>query len=439
MGVSRNFTKSYKGEKMLTNILRRVILGKKEKFKFVSYMDGMIDFNSINDHIGFYIHIPFCKKICPYCPYNKTLYNKKIAENYRRALLKEITYYRDEFNNQQITSVYFGGGTPTLMLPTLKEVINLLKELYGFSGNIGVEVYPTEVNNQLLDELLEMGVNLISIGVQTFNDRALEFLGRDYREREIEQVLTLVKQYNFKCIDVDIMTNIPGQTLKDIEYDLKKVYSYDIDQLSIYPLIVFPLTPMSQIIKKNKLSRFSELQEGKILKIIDIISKEYDYDRSSVWTYGKSKSNRYTSVTRETFIGFGAGASSHFDTYFYLNTFNVNAYIEAIEARRKPINLVNRMSEREKMIFWFFWRCYEGVINQKRFKNLFHKDMLKEFKLAFRIAKLFGMTKNKGDNIVLTNLGRFIYHYIEKQYSIHYLNRLWEISMRKPWIEEVKL
>ncbi|WP_105615738.1 coproporphyrinogen-III oxidase family protein [Vallitalea okinawensis] len=424
---------------MLTNILRRVILGKKEKFKFVSYMDGMIDFNSINDHIGFYIHIPFCKKICPYCPYNKTLYNKKIAENYRRALLKEITYYRDEFNNQQITSVYFGGGTPTLMLPTLKEVINLLKELYGFSGNIGVEVYPTEVNNQLLDELLEMGVNLISIGVQTFNDRALEFLGRDYREREIEQVLTLVKQYNFKCIDVDIMTNIPGQTLKDIEYDLKKVYSYDIDQLSIYPLIVFPLTPMSQIIKKNKLSRFSELQEGKILKIIDIISKEYDYDRSSVWTYGKSKSNRYTSVTRETFIGFGAGASSHFDTYFYLNTFNVNAYIEAIEARRKPINLVNRMSEREKMIFWFFWRCYEGVINQKRFKNLFHKDMLKEFKLAFRIAKLFGMTKNKGDNIVLTNLGRFIYHYIEKQYSIHYLNRLWEISMRKPWIEEVKL
>ncbi|WP_432665594.1 coproporphyrinogen-III oxidase family protein [Wukongibacter baidiensis] len=424
---------------MITDLLRRTILGKKDRFTFKSYEEGLIDFNDINSGIGVYIHIPFCKSICPYCPYNKIVYKREKAESYKYGLIKELTLYKEKLGNKKISSIYIGGGTPTLLISELKEVIEFIEVNYEFKGDIGIEIHPNEVTDILLSKLREMNINLISLGVQTFNEEKLRFLGRGYGEDEIDRALSLIKKYNFKCVDVDIMTNIPGQSIDDIRYDLEKVYSYEIDQLSIYPLIVFPLTKLSRVIKEKKLSRFNELEERKILNLIDEISKSHGYERSSIWTYGKNHGNRYTSVTRESFIGFGAGASSHFGNYFYLNTFNVDEYIKALNDNRLPINIVNLMTEREKMIFWIFWRCYDGAIDEERFKALFHKDMKKEFRLLFNSLKLLGMTMKQGNNLVLTDLGRFAYHFVEKQYSIHYLNNVWQRSMGEPWIQSLRI
>lgn len=424
---------------MITDFLRRNILGKKDRFTFRSYEEGLIDFNEIDDGIGIYIHIPFCKSICPYCPYNKIVYQNEKAGLYKEALINELVLFKDKLASKKISSVCIGGGTPGLLISELKEVIEFIEENYKFKGDIGIELHPRDVCETLLNNLKEMKINLVSLGVQTFNEEKLRFLGRCYKEYEIDKALSLIKDYNFKCIDVDIMTNIPGQTIDEIKYDLEKVYSYEIDQLSIYPLIVFPLTRLSKIIKDKKLSRFNELEEGKILKMIDRISKEHGYKRSSVWTYGKNHKNRYTSVTRESFIGFGAGASSHFGNYFYLNTFNVDEYIKALSEKKPPINVVNRMTEREKMIFWIFWRCYDGVIDEQRFKGLFDADMKKEFRLLFNSLKFLGMTMQQGNNVLLTDLGRFAYHFVEKQYSIHYLNNVWQRSMEEPWIKELRI
>lgn len=424
---------------MITDIFRRVILGKKDKFIFKGYGKGMVDFREIDENTGIYIHIPFCKSICPYCPYNKVLYEKEKARDYKNSLMKEIKMYKKYLKNKNITSIYIGGGTPTLLVDELNEVISYIKDEFQFNGDIGIEVYPTEVSEELLTKLKSLGVNLLSLGVQTFDDDKLKFLGRRYTVKDIENALEKIDKFNFKCVDIDIMTNLPGQTIEDIEQDLRKVYSYNINQLSIYPLIVFPMTPMDKIIRENKLKRFSELEERKILNLIDKVSKECGYERSSIWTYGKSENNRYTSVTRESFIGIGAGASSLFSNYFYLNTFNVEEYIKALNEDKLPINIVNTMTNREKMIFWIFWRCYDGIIDKNRFYTLFNKDMKKEFRLLFNLLKIFGMSKEEEDKIYLTELGRFAYHYVEKQYSIYYLNNLWESSMKKAWIDEISL
>ncbi len=424
---------------MLTDVLRKVILGKKEKFLFTHYQEGTIDFNEINGEIGLYIHIPFCKTLCPYCPYNKIVYKADTAQKYQQALIQELALYKDKMNHRTISSIYIGGGTPTLLVSELKEIIQYIKEYYYFNGDIGIEVYPTEVNRELLEALKKMGVNLISLGVQTFNDEKLRFLGRHYTQKDINAAISLVKAFDFKCLDVDMMSNIPGQTIEDIKYDVKTVFSYDIDQLSIYPLIVFPLTDMASVIKQRGLSRFGEIEEKRILAIIDEIAGEYGYKRTSIWTYGKGDDNRYTSVTRESFVGLGAGASSHFGNYFYLNTFDVEAYINVLHNESLPINIVNVMTEKEKMIFWLFWRCYDGVIDANRFQQLFNKNMKKEFKLLFTALKLMGLSKKEGAKIVLTDWGRFAYHFIEKQYSIHYLNTVWQKSMEQPWIKELRI
>ncbi|AKL95909.1 oxygen-independent coproporphyrinogen-III oxidase 1 [Clostridium aceticum] len=424
---------------MVTSFLRRTLLGKKEKFSFRGYQEGEIDFNAMGKEIGIYIHIPFCKSMCHYCPYNKVLYEENIALAYKEALMKELVLYKEKFKNKKVTSIYIGGGTPTLLAEELKEILAWIKVHYHFQGDIGIEVHPTEVNRKLLKTLKEMEVNLISVGVQTFNDEMLQFLGRGYTSHEIDQALSLIKDFDFQCVDIDIMTNLPGQKIEDIQYDLEKTYAYGIDQLSVYPLILFPMTTMSKVLKEKKLSRFGELEERKILQMIDEVSKRWGYHRSSVWTYGKSSDNRYTSVTRESFVGFGAGASSHFGDYFYLNTFDVKAYIGALKEEALPINIVNLMTEKEKMIFWIFWRCYDGMIDGERFRELFHKDMKKGFKLLFDLLKYLKMAEEEGDKVILTEWGRYAYHFVEKQYSIHYLNYLWKKSMEEPWIEEISI
>ncbi|HHV72745.1 MAG TPA: radical SAM protein [Clostridia bacterium] len=424
---------------MLTDFLRRIILGKKEGFSFTAYKKGLVDFEKIEDDIGLYIHIPFCQTICPYCPYNKTIYNQEKAGEYKEALLKELILYKNLLGNKKISSVYIGGGTPTLLIKELGEVIGFLNTDYGFHGDIGIELYPSQVNEDLVSQLKELGIELVSLGVQTFNNEKLKFLGRNYEEKDLDRALTLLTQANFKCVDVDLMTNLPGQSWEELEYDLRKVYSYPIDQLSVYPLIVFPMTGLGRVIEKRGLSRFSELEERKILKLIDDISAQYGYKSSSVWTYGKSDGIRYTSVTRESFLGIGAGASSLFDCYFYLNTFDVDEYIKVLNRGRLPINLVNRMNEREKMIFWLFWRFYEGVIDEERFRFLFNREARKEFRLLFGALRFLGMSKSQEGKIILTDWGRFAYHFIEKQYSLHYLNKLWQAAREEAWIREIVL
>ncbi|MCY6957217.1 coproporphyrinogen-III oxidase family protein [Clostridium brassicae] len=426
---------------MITDIFRKLILKKRDKFIFKGYKNGMVDFNKIEENTGLYIHIPFCKSICPYCPYNKVVYEKEKVEKYKNALLNELNFYKKHLKNKNISSIYIGGGTPTLLIDEIKEVLDFIKKEFNFNGDVGIEVYPTEVTEELLNKIQLADITLISLGIQTFNDDKLNFLGRRYKKAEATNALEKIIKFNFKCVDVDIMTNIPGQTIDDIENDLRKVYSYNIHQLSIYPLIIFPMTSMDRIIKEKKLSRFSEFGEKKILNLIENVSKEYGYERSSIWTYGKAENNRYTSVTRESFIGIGAGASSLFSNYFYLNTFNVDEYIKcnSIESPTPPINLVNTMTSREKMIFWIFWRCYDGIIDKDRFYELFNKDMEKEFKLLFTILKTLRMCTKKGNKIFLTRFGQFAYHYVEKQYSIYYLNYLWHESMKSPWIERLEL
>ncbi len=423
---------------MLTSILRKTIAKKKEPFLFQAY-DNNICFMVIPDEIGLYIHIPFCQTICLYCPYNKTLYNRNKALAYQKALLAELSLLQEHLRSKRITSIYIGGGTPTLMLEELQEVLDWIRANLTLKGDIGIEVYPKEIDQNKLAQLKGMGVNLVSIGIQTLNDRQLRFLGRRYTGNEARKTIELIKRAGFACVDVDIMFNLPNQALEDIEHDICTCYGYDIDQLSIYPLIIFPLTPLHKRVKEENLRTFNRFQEYGILKKIEGLSTQWDYDKTSIWTYGKRNGKRYTSITRESFVGIGASATSLFSDYFYLNTFDVDAYIRRLEEGRLPINLVNVMSPKEKMVFWLFWRCYDTSIDTRRFEELFGKEFSKEFPLFERLLLGSGLAGKSGDRLELTRSGAYLYHLIEKQYSVTYLNKMWEACMKTPWLEKIAL
>ncbi|HHX77089.1 MAG TPA: coproporphyrinogen III oxidase family protein, partial [Firmicutes bacterium] len=166
---------------------------------------------------------------------------------------------------------------------------------------------------------------------------------------------------------------------------------------------------------------------------------QYGYQKTSIWTYARPEAKKYTSVTRESFIGVGAGAASQFGNYFYVNTFNVDAYIERVNRGRLPINLVNEMTEKERMVFWLFWRCYEASIDTVEFQQLFKTQLKEEFPLLFKAMRLFSLVKEEGKTLKLTSRGAYLYHLIEKHYSKTYLNDMWAAGMSRPWHDSFRL
>ena len=424
---------------MLPELLKLIVAHKWEKYVFRPYREGDVSFALIPEELGLYIHVPFCQKLCQFCPYNKTLYRFEQADWYCKALFQEFGLYKPFLQGKKIGSIYFGGGTPTLMVNQLAELLDKLRKDMDFSGDVGIEVHPREGTEEKFQEIRKAGINLVSIGVQSFSSEALDFLEREYGVEECHQAVKRTMQAGFTTVDVDLMYNIPGQTITDMERDLHICLSYGVDQVSMYPLIVFPLTPLQASIKASGRHRFGEFQEYGIQKKLDRVAQEYGYQRTSIWTYGKKGVKLYTSVTRERFLGLGASATSLYSKYFYLNTFDVEEYIKALENGKSPISLVNHMSDREQQVFWLFWRCYDTSISRQRFGELFGKSLDKEFRLMVSGLKILGLASEQGDNLKLTQLGSFCYHFVEKQYSLRYLNNLWDASMQEPWPKRLAL
>lgn len=424
---------------MITDVLRMLIAHKRDKYSFEPFMTSEVDFSALPEELGLYIHIPFCRSICPYCPYNKTIYNKATAARYYGALLKEYQLYRPFLKGKQISSIYFGGGTPSLMFGEITPLLEAIRSQLNFRGDVGIEIHPREATGNNLAAVKKSGVNLVSVGVQSFHSGSLDFLERGYVPQESHRAVINALSAGFDTVDVDLIYNIPGQTKEDIEKDFQTCLSYGVNQISMYPLIVFRCTPLQKKIKSSGVRRLSELDEYKIQKRIAIIAADHGYERTSIWTYGKKGAKRYTSVTRETFLGLGASATSLYDKYFYLNTFDVEEYIKAMDLGRMPISLVNTMSPREKQVFWLFWRCYDTVIPRQRFSSLFGSSLDQKFPLLIAGLKMLGLARDDGEMLKLTGLGSFCYHFVEKQYSVNYLNSLWDASTRSPWPERLEL
>ena len=127
---------------MITRLFRRMI-GKKDQFLFKGYQEGLVQFQAMDAETGIYLHIPFCKTLCPYCPYNKVLYNADQAQKYKTALLQELILYEKYMNSKRISSIYIGGGTPTLLLPELREVLDFIRERMALQEILVLRFTPT--------------------------------------------------------------------------------------------------------------------------------------------------------------------------------------------------------------------------------------------------------------------------------------------------------
>jgi len=385
---------------------------------------------------GIYIHVPFCKQLCPYCPYNRVLYNAELAAEFITAITREIRHYAQQLPDMEVPSVYFGGGTPTNLSEGLKKVVETLNSNFRIMGPLCIETHPADLTWDKVQSLKSMGFNSISLGVQSFQQKWLDLIGRKYTCEKIKEVLTWLEKVGFVTVNIDLLFAVPGQNLEDLEADLEKATSTFVDQITFYPLFTFPYSSVGQY-RKLKNVEMPELSlRRKMYYFLYDYLIDKGYHRASVWSFKKkSETPRFSSVTREYYIGFGPSACSYYGSLFTLNTFSVPEYIKSVGEKGQAIALEIPFTERLTILYDFYWRLYDTYIPERRELDQLTYALrnVKHLHLLMKLSELFGMSKKNGEYFSLTREGSFWIHLIQNYFSLRYINTIWTEAKREAW------
>ena len=399
-------------------------------FTFKNEYDQVLPYMEC-DNLGLYVHIPFCKSICNFCPYCKVRYSEELCNQYIDALIKEIHMVGDQSEGKKtVTSLYFGGGTPALAAGRIKEIIDALEEHFVITEGVGLELHPDNVNRETLETLKKAGVTKISIGIQSFSDKYQKILGR--KTVDSEKLREALREVSFETVSMDFIFALPGQTYEDLKEDIDKAFEIGANHVAIYPFIDFTFTssPVEAMPKKEK------------RQLLDAITKYClgkGYSRCSIWTFSAEKNANYSSMTRDNFIGFGCSATSLFKDQFKINTFDVASYCERINSGRLATSMTIRFSARQRMIYWLFWTAYSTRVREEDFEKFFGVSLKKMYGLELWVAKKIGFITEKDGTYEMTLKGAFYYHYYENFYTLSYIDKMWGIMRKEAFPKHLEL
>ena len=389
---------------------------------------------------GVYIHVPFCANLCPYCPYYKIPYRQDLAEAYTDAVVREIGHYSDLLPGLSVTSVYFGGGTPTVHMPGLVRIAEALSEKFAIRGPLCIETNPANLDRDKIDTIKSLNFHSLSLGIQSFNQKYLSLTGRRYGARKIEEVLGMIREKGFVNINVDLMFALPGQTLDELTDDLSRALRAGVDQITAYPLFTFPYTSVGRCRKVRAIGmpRFS-MRRRMFYHLHDYL-RNAGYERVSVWSFKKpSPSPLYSSVTRDRYVGFGPSAASYYGSLFTLNTFSVREYVKSTTEKGQAVALKMPFNSNLGVLHDLYWKLYRTVI-PKIADEVTGKSRDRtgnHLRGMAHVARILGWMKDTGDSFALTKEGAFWIHLIQNQFFLRYVNAIWSKALSDPWPEEI--
>lgn len=335
------------------------------------------------DRFGIYVHIPFCRKKCKYCDFISFACNEDKMKKYFEVLIKEIKS-KKFCTNKEITTIYIGGGTPSI--PDSKYIvktIETIKNNFKISENceITIEVNPGTITKEKLIDYKNSGVNRISIGLQSTNDRILNLIGRIHNYEEFLNTYNLVKEVGYNNVNVDLMLGIPTQTENDLIDSLEKVINLKPNHISIYSLIVEENTEMQRLIDNGELKLPEEDLERKMYwETKRILEKNgfKQYEISNFAKKGFESKHNLDCWNQEEYLGFGISAHSYFERKRFSNTNVLEEYIENENSLEKnvTINEIQNKEEQAKEYMMIGFRKIDGI-------------SISEFERKFRINPLF--------------------------------------------------
>lgn len=397
-----------------------------------------------NYPISIYIHIPFCERKCNYCDFLSAPASKKEQKRYVKALLAEIEYWGKAFWTASVKSVYFGGGTPSILQPEVfEEILCKLKQHFpDISKNtskmvspapeISMEVNPGTVTEEKLTAYKEAGINRLSIGLQSADNRELKLLGRIHTYEEFLETYALVRKCGFENVNVDLMSALPGQQVKDWQNTLEKVMALEPEHISAYSLIIEEGTPFFDKYAGKEELLPDEETDRTMYELTKTMLLDGGYERYEISNYSKKGKECVHNIVywqRGNYIGLGLGSSSMIENVRFQNTDDFESYVNywtespkrvRRDANRLPETVVfgknrfvipdmcreiQRLTRKEQMEEFMFLglRMTKGV-SPKEFEALFGKDIFDIYGKQienFQKQKLLTVS----DRIALTDKG----------------------------------
>ncbi len=418
-------------------VVQKLVTGQAHPFRLTARQPG---WPKPGSELGLYLHVPFCKNLCPYCPYNRVRYAEGLFETYERAVKQEIDMYEPHLRGARFTSLYIGGGTPTVNWHGLLRILTHLRKQLPLECDICIELHPANMDVDCLQSLRGFGVNTLSIGVETVSDALLQRIGRNHDGRTAIEAVRRAVGLGFKSVNVDLMFALPGQTLADWATDVKTVVDLGIDQLSTYPLFTFPYSDLGQEQRVRKVTRPSHQRIRAMLEFTDAYCTRNGLHRCAVWSWLRPAKSKFSSITRHRYVGFGPSAASMTGDDFYVNTFDVTAYAQALPTRR-PVAVSMPVNRRLEMAYWLYWRIYELKLQEDAFRALFGPGASLEEQFARLMLPLVasGLMARTGTGYQVTKPGAYWIHRLQNEYSLNYINHLWGACRKEPWPEAVRL
>lgn len=415
---------------IITDLTRMWLTRSVKPFIFRNEYDQILSYENCQD-LGLYVHIPFCRQICGFCPYCKELYTAEKCDRYLDALLREIHMVGGQYaGKKRATSLYFGGGTPALAAERLGEVIAALEEHFVITQGIGVELHPDNVTVPVLRTLKAAGVTKLSIGIQSFQEKYQDILGRAAVDRR--SMAEALAEVPFETVSMDMIFALPGQTHESLRADIDTAFASGANHVAIYPFINFTFT-------SRTVPDMGKREKRALLDSITRYCLEKGYTRNSIWTFSGDPAAGYSSMTRDNFLGFGCSATTLLPDQFKVNTFSVEEYCKRLDSETVPTALTLRFATRQRMVYYLFWTAYSTRMDAGAFERFFGVSLDKMYGLELRLAKLLGFVTREGDIYEMTLKGAFYYHYYENFYTLAYIDKMWGLLRREAFPEGMEL
>lgn len=407
------------------------------------------------EKLEIYIHIPFCVKKCDYCDFLSMCADNSTKREYVSALINEIKLSKDRMKGYLVDTVFIGGGTPSILEGKyISDIMETLRECCRIDKNaeITIECNPGTVDSYKLEQYKKVGINRISLGLQSANDEELAAIGRIHNYSKFEESFYLAREAGFTNINVDIMSALPGQTLESYQNTIKKVLSLNPEHISAYSLIVEEETPLHDKVEQAEEAGIHILPEEDVEREMYYDTEKMlhaaGYERYEISNYCKKGYMCRHNVgywKRTEYLGFGLGAASLYKDTRYSNMEDLYQYISVMsesgsdsdssfwgdeiyednvwDIQEDGLTIVQgkiqQLSVKDRIEEFMFLglRMMEGI-SMKTFEEMFGRKYENVYGTVSDKLVEQGLLEQNGDNIRLTKRGIDISNYVMSEFLL---------------------
>lgn len=388
--------------------------------------------SKIVKELELYVHIPFCVQKCAYCDFLSVPADESLRQEYVDVLIQEIKGYKEMYRDYRVSTVFIGGGTPSILHPHQASMIfEALRDSFQIHSDaeITFEANPGTVTEEKLTAWKEAGVNRLSIGLQSVKDEELQMLGRIHDHQQFLDTWKLVRQAGMKNVNIDLISAIPGQTLESWRETLRKTAELSPEHLSVYSLIIEEGTPFYEKYGETACAENSsasllpdEETERLMYEETETILREYGYARYEISNYAKPGYECRHNIgywQRKEYLGIGLGASSLIKKTRFRHISDLRRYLTVSKDVRNICEEEEMLTVGDEMEEFMFLglRMMCGV-KKSEFFRLFGVSIEDIYKKPLSKMKENGLLEMKGDQICLTKRGIDISNYVFEQFLL---------------------